>query len=171
MTLKMYDLAAADPVIRFSPHCWRTRIAITHKGLDLDCVAWRFVEKEVLSPTGQVAVPVLVDGETWVSDSSRIVAYVDRNYPEHPLFESPQARAHACFIETWTNQVVNLGIIKQILCDVFSILDEGDKPYFRETREKRFGVSLEQFCENADAALTAYRASLAPLRAQNYLRR
>ena len=30
----LYDLAGADPALRFSPFCWRIRMALAHKGLD-----------------------------------------------------------------------------------------------------------------------------------------
>ncbi len=165
MSLVLYDLAAADPAIRFSPYCWRTRMALAHKGLEVETVPWRFVEKEAIAASGQGTVPVLVDGETWITDSDRIAEHLDRRHPARPLFEGPQARAHARFIASWTLQVLQPGIMKQILGELFTFLDEGDKGYFRESREKRFGVALESISENAEAALPAFRASLGPLRA------
>ncbi len=33
MAITMYDLAGADPNRRFSPFCWRTKMALAHKGL------------------------------------------------------------------------------------------------------------------------------------------
>ncbi|MGO9618568.1 MAG: glutathione S-transferase N-terminal domain-containing protein, partial [Bryobacteraceae bacterium] len=35
MSLILYDLAGADPARRFSPYCWRVRLAIEHKGLSV----------------------------------------------------------------------------------------------------------------------------------------
>ena len=48
MTIQMYDLAGADPAVRFSPYCWRTRMALAHKGLAVESVPWRFTEKDRL---------------------------------------------------------------------------------------------------------------------------
>ena len=42
MTIRMYDLAGANPAVRFSPYCWRARRALAHKGLDVETNAWRF---------------------------------------------------------------------------------------------------------------------------------
>jgi hypothetical protein len=32
MAIKLYDLAGAELDQRFSPYCWRTRMALAHKG-------------------------------------------------------------------------------------------------------------------------------------------
>ena len=40
--IRFFDLAGADPDIRFSPNCWRIRMALAHKGLDAETVPWRF---------------------------------------------------------------------------------------------------------------------------------
>ncbi len=165
MNLNVFELAAADPAIRFSPHCWRTRMAIAHKGLEANFQPWRFTEKERIAASGQGLVPVLVDGKAWVADSGSIADHLDRHYPDRPLFDSPQSRAHARFIETWVSRVLHPGILRQIIGDLFTLIDEGDKAYFRESREKRFGTRLESLSEAADAALPALRATLDPLRA------
>ena len=34
----MHDLAGADPAVRFSPYCWRVRMALAHKGLDVETI-------------------------------------------------------------------------------------------------------------------------------------
>jgi hypothetical protein len=36
MARTLYDLAGADPDLRFSPYCWRTRLALAHKGLEVE---------------------------------------------------------------------------------------------------------------------------------------
>ena len=33
MTIVLYDLCARDQRSRFSPHCWKARMALAHKGL------------------------------------------------------------------------------------------------------------------------------------------
>jgi glutathione S-transferase len=166
MALKLYDLAAADDRVRFSPHCWRARMAIAHKGLAVKTVPWRFTDKDAIAFSGQGATPVLVDGDKTVVDSWEIARYLDAAYGDRPrLFEGPQAEAHAYFIKVWCERVLHPGVAKQIMADLFDMLDEKDKPYFRESREKRFGMTLEEFSAGAEAALPAFRGSLAPLRA------
>ena len=39
-----------------------------------------------------------------------------------------------------------------------------DQPYFRSSREERFGTTLEEFVKDREARLPAFRASLDPLR-------
>lgn len=166
MTRILYDLAGADPALRFSPYCWRVRLALAHKGLEVDTVPWRFVEKDRIAFSGQDKVPVLVDGDRTLSDSWAIAAYLDEAYPERPsLFGGPEARAATRFVKEWTELVLHPGIITLILGDLHAILHEGDKAYFRESREKRFGKTLEEVCAGREARLEAFRASLRPLRA------
>jgi glutathione S-transferase len=45
MTITMYDLAGAEASRRFGPFCWRSRMALAHKGLAVETVPWRFIEK------------------------------------------------------------------------------------------------------------------------------
>ena len=49
MTLKLYDLAAADEERRFSPYCWRIKMALAHKELDVETIPLRFVEKDAIA--------------------------------------------------------------------------------------------------------------------------
>ena len=69
MSIVLHDLAGADPALRFSPYCWRTKFALAHKGLAFDTVPWRFTEKDALAFSGQDRVPALRDDDKAVSDS------------------------------------------------------------------------------------------------------
>src|SRR5690348_6140950 len=84
MTLTLYDLAGAEADRRFSPFCWRTRMALAHKGLDVETVPWRFTEKDKLPQPNGGRVPVIVDGDRVVHDSSTIADYLDSRYPDRP---------------------------------------------------------------------------------------
>ena len=42
MAITLYDLAGAEDDRRFSPYCWRIRMALKHKGLEFETLAWRF---------------------------------------------------------------------------------------------------------------------------------
>ncbi len=173
MTMKLWELAGAEDDRLFSPYCWRTRLALAPKGLQAQTVPWRFPEKAAHAFSGQGLVPVLQDGERVVSDSWAIAAYLDEAYPQKPLFEGAQARALALFLKSWCERTLHLPIMRVILLDLFGNLHEGDRAYFRESREKRFGTTLEAFAGDAPAALAALRAALDPLRpvlaAQPYL--
>ena len=55
----LYDLAGAEDDRRFSPYCWRSKMALAHKGLEVKTVPWRFTDKEAIRFSGQGRVPVL----------------------------------------------------------------------------------------------------------------
>jgi hypothetical protein len=55
--MKLYDLAASEEDLRFSPNCWRIKMALEHKSLTAETVPWRFVEKEAIAFSGQKLVP------------------------------------------------------------------------------------------------------------------
>jgi glutathione S-transferase len=166
MARQLYELAGADPGCRFSQHCWRVRLALARKGLVCERIPWRFTEKSSISFAGTDKVPVLVDGERVVTDSWRILQYLEDAYPDGaPLFGGADARAEAAFFRHWTERVVHAGLGPIIMRDIWARLHEKDQPYFRETREARFGKTLEALAEEIPERLPAFRDSLAPLRA------
>ena len=69
MGIIMHDLAGADPSLRFSPYCWRTRFALAHKGLPVETLPWRFTDKAAIAFSGQDRVPVIRDDGAVVADS------------------------------------------------------------------------------------------------------
>jgi hypothetical protein len=75
MSLQLYDLAGAEPERRFSPYCWRVKLALARKGLAVETIPWRFTDKGVIAFSGQGRVPVLVDGDRVVSDSWAIATH------------------------------------------------------------------------------------------------
>lgn len=166
MSLTLYEIAGADDACRWSPYCWRIVMALAHKGLDVVRLPVRFTEKETLAPSGQGLTPVLVDGDRWVSDSWAIACYLEDNYPDEPsLFGGGSGRALTAFIDAWVTAVVHPGVAKLVIGDEFDLLAAKDKPYFRETREARFGATLDAYVADRDAHLPAFRDSLAPARA------
>ena len=165
MTIQLYDLAAADPKLRFSPYCWRVKMALAHKGLVWEEIPWHFTEKDRLPDPNAGTVPVLVDDGETVSDSWKIAEYLDERYPQKPLFDSAQARSEALLIKFWIERTVHPFITRMGVGDFLSTLHEKDKAYFRQSREKRFGMPIEQFMQTRDQARDGFRDALEPLRA------
>jgi glutathione S-transferase len=164
MTRRLYELAGADPERRFSPYCWRTVMALAHKGLAFEGVPWRFTDKPSIAFSGQSLVPVLVDGDRTVVDSWQIALYLDKTYPGHPLIDSDQARGTTHAFRLWCEQSVHAALMRIILLDLFANLHDKDKAYFRESREKRLGMTLEQFGADPSAGLIALRKALDSVR-------
>lgn len=163
--MRLYDLAGADAERRFSPYCWRIRMALAHKGLAAECVPWRFTEKEAIAASGQGRVPVLVEGEHWIAASQAIAEYLEKTFPERPpLFGCEGGQALSRFVTAWTDTVVNGALVRMLVLDIWRHVDAKDRDYFRASREARFGMSLEAVVADRDARLPAFRASLDPVR-------
>jgi len=163
--MKLYDLAGAEPERRFSPYCWRTKLALAHKGLPVETIPWRFTDKEDIAFSGQGRVPVLVDGTDTVFDSWTIACYLEDKYSDRPsLFGSDAAREVTRFINTWTDKVLQPALAPLVLIDIFAHIHERDREYFRTTREKAFGMPLEQVSADRDTRVGVFRQTLEPAR-------
>ena len=165
MTLKMYDLAGADPLLRFSPYCWRTRMALAHKGLEVETIPWRFTDKDAIAMSDQGRVPVLIDGDKVIHDSWDIACYLDEAYPDRPaLFGSADAKGAALFIRRWCEGQLHPALVRLIVADIVKILHDKDVEYFRSSREKALGASLEEFCAEQETNLKRLHDVLTPFR-------
>lgn len=164
--MQLYELAGADPACRFSPYCWRIRLALAHKGLEAETLPWRFTDKVVLPDgTSIERVPVLVDNGQVVIDSFEIACHLEKTHPTSPsLFGGPVGEAHARFIVAWADCIMLPAIFPIIAWDIFAKLDDLDKAYFRQSREKRLGHTLEQAQAASQSHLPVLRAKLAPVR-------
>jgi glutathione S-transferase len=164
MSIIMHDLAGADPELRFSPYCWRTRFALAHKGLPVETIPWRFTDTAAIAFSGQARVPVIRDGDRVVFDSWTIAEYLEDTYPTLPIFHGPGGRSHALFINAWADSVLLGGIARFIVRDLTDVIDAKDQTYFRTSREARFGMSLEAVQAGRDDRVAAFRDTLLPLR-------
>jgi glutathione S-transferase len=165
MAITLYDLAGAEADRRFSPFCWRTKMALAHKGLEVETIPWRFTEKDKLPQPNQGRVPVIVDNGRVVHDSSAIAEYLETQYPDRPpLFADATAKALTRFVQNWTETVVQPGLVGFVVLDICRHSAPQDQDYFRRSREERFGTTLENVVKNRETRLPAFRDSLAPLR-------
>jgi len=166
MPIVLYDLAGANPALRFSPYCWRTRLAIAHKDLPVKTIAWRFSDAAKIGFSGQGKVPVIRDGDHVVSDSWTIAEYLEEAYSEHPtLFGGPTGQRHARFVNAWADSTLNPAISRMIVLDVWRVIDPRDQEYFRKSREARFGMTLEEVCRDRGKRIAEFRrTTLQPVR-------
>src|SRR6478735_544593 len=139
MAITMYDLCGAEAERRFSPFCWRTRMALAHKGLDVQTVPWRFTERDKLPTPNAGRVPVIVDSDRVVHDSTAIADYLEERYADRPsLYGGPVGRGVARFVQNWTEMVLQVGLIRLVLMDIYKHIGPEDQTYFRQSREERF---------------------------------
>lgn len=164
MTIVLYDLVGVEDR-RFSPNTWRTRLALAHKQLDYETRATRFTEVAQICSGRYKTIPVIEDGDTSVCDSWVIADYLEKTYPDRPsLFGGEAGRALTLFVQAWVNTVVHPGVVKLIIRDLFDHVLTEDQAYFRETREKRFGQTLEQVQDGREERVEQFRKTLHPMR-------
>ena len=94
-----------------------------------------------------------------------LVVALEETYPDRPsLFSGPIGRGQARFISEWV-PVWSRPMFMTVVKDVFDHIHQEDKAYFRESREKRFGKTLEELHAERDKHHTAIETGLEPLRA------
>ena len=167
----MYDLAGADKNRRFSPYCWRIRMALAHKRLNVECMPWHFTEKDKIKFSGQERVPVLIDGSNTISDSWEIAKYLESAYPDSPSLKLDNGEV--LFIKFWSETVLHPELLQILVLDIHENLSLEDQSYFRESREKMLGKTLEEVVANRQERLPRIQKLLTPLRStlskQEYL--
>ena len=164
MTIKLYDLSGDDGR-RFSPYCWRIRMALAHKGLDYVTEPTFFTEIGNIGEGQQTSVPVIEDGDVCVRDSFDIAVYLEEKYPDRPsLFGGAGGQSSARFVESWSNVILHPQIAMMTLADILDCLNPADHDYFRETREKMFKGSLESVVSGREERLPDFHKSMLPLR-------
>jgi glutathione S-transferase len=89
----------------------KVRLILDYKGL-----AYRKIEVvpgigqlELFRMSGQRQVPVLKDGNTFISDSTAIALYLDKTYPDRPIIPTnPQQKANCLLLEQWADNSIGI---------------------------------------------------------------
>ncbi|HEX2018011.1 MAG TPA: glutathione S-transferase family protein [Aurantimonas sp.] len=165
MTILLYELVGRDPERPFSPHCWKVRLALRHKGLAFRTIPVPFTGIPAIEG-GSAIVPVLRDGDTVVSDSFAIAEYLEVTYPDRPsLFGGEGGRPLSRFVESWSQRTIHPALGAFALLDIHDCLDAPDQDYFRKSREARLGRPLEAVVEGREQRIVPFLQQLEPLRA------
>ncbi len=95
------------------PFCWKVRIALAETKLDYEVVNTVLGEKHPdvlrLSPSGRV--PVFVDGDTSIWESSVIVDYLDHRYALGQLISlDPVAEARVRLVHAYSDKTVGVNL-------------------------------------------------------------
>ncbi len=78
----------------YSTNVERVALALAYKGLDVESVPVDPADRAPLrTVSGQELVPVLVDGDAVITDSTRILHHLEARFPDPPLFPADSARA------------------------------------------------------------------------------
>jgi glutathione S-transferase len=165
MGIILYDLCGADRSIRFSPYCWRTRLALAHKGLDFDTAPVTFSEIKAIGGGGvTTTVPVVDYDGRLIRDSWDIAMFLEKERPGAPLFGGEAGVGLTEFVVQWGTTLTR-ALSPMLVKDIHDRIAPEDRAYFRESREKRAGgASLETLRARREAELPAFRERLRPLR-------
>jgi len=165
MTIILYDLVGSNVDIRFSPHCWKTRMSLAHKGLDYQTVPTTFVGVPQVGNGISRTVPVIRDGERVIADSFAIALYLDDAYQDRPaLFAGEGGKSMGRFIERWSQLTLHPYIGIATLMEELRLLEPESAAYFRRSREAKFGRMLEEVARDRGVKLASFRSALEPLR-------
>lgn len=172
--MKLYELVGKDKTQGFSPYVWRARMALAHKGLDVEMVPLIFTEIPELEGIKSKTVPVLEHDGIFISDSWDIACYLEDNFADRPsLFGGETGKAYANFFNYACFYNLIIPLFPALVFDIFEGLDEKDLDYFRTSREARLGKSLEEAHEHQDQSLGLFRKQLYPynstLKTQDFL--
>lgn len=164
MTIHHYELCGADQGHLFSPHCWKTRMALAHKGLDYETVAVPFTKVATVEGGERRRVPVLRDGDEVIEESYEIAKYLERAYPDAPsLFNGTGGEELTKFVISWSLTQLHPAVVKLCVLDIYKALAPEDQTFFRATREKLFGCTLEEFDAKFPKNGEALATTLAPM--------
>lgn len=167
-SLILYDLARRDPCSGWSFNPWKTRLVLNYKRIPYR-TAW--VDHETIGPTlqglgvspntsGQAGsaytVPTIrLPDHTYVRDSAVIAEKLEALYPDPSVtFDT----------ETQIQAEQAIAKIAGPLVPVFmpriarDVIIESSVPFFRETRAKAFGMSLDDL-EKARGGVAAWKAA------------
>lgn len=161
----LYELAGREGRVQ-SPFVWRTKFALAHKGLAYVGEPVGFTQIPMVCEGAFKTVPILDDGGTKTCDSWAIADYLDATYPDAPLFATPAERGLSRFVDSYFSASVFPKVFPLYVKDVHDHARSEDQAYFRQTREKFFGKTLEEVVEDRAEAVPAARQALEPLRRQ-----
>lgn len=167
MKMTLYDLALADEDLRPSPFCWFAKFVLLHKGVDFGTVPLRFAEKDNYPDPEHGKLPILKAGDEIICDSAHIVAWLEKNVSGPALAATDGERAAADFYQAWAANNLFPGLGPMLFARLWVLVHEDDKGYFRQTREERFGKTLEEMAaakgsrEKVEMALQTLAAPLA----------
>lgn len=163
----LYELCGAEPDRLFSAYSWRARLTLGYKGLNFESRPTPFTQIPKALEGIHKTVPVLVDGETTVTESFEICRYLETTYADTPsVFGGDGGMENAALIDNLIVTGLYPTISRMIIKDICDQLASEDATYFRQSREKRFGMSLEDVQRGRDKERVKFTTFLKP-----YLRR
>src|ERR1700761_7091454 len=115
-------------------------------------VATGFSAIRPVGPGTMKTVPVLERDGHFTSESWDIAGQLDSLAPgARPLFSSDAELAMVKFFDKWLGTAIMPPMFRACVADVFERLMPEDRDYFRQSREEKFGETLEAVGLKAEA--------------------
>lgn len=150
---------------RYSLFSWRTRMALAHKALEFETRPVRMSDKAAIAFSGGKTVPVIQEGQTVVRDSWAIVEYLEKKYPENPLFGGDIGHGLSYTFNTWVDRAVVPAMLPLVVADIHERVDPADDAFFRQMMEGFVKMRLEDTRAQREPALKRLAAILSPMQA------
>jgi glutathione S-transferase len=100
-----------------------------------------------------------------LAESWDIADYLDRAFPERPLFSGSAEASMVRLMEAWISAEVVRRMVSIYVLDVHNAIRADDRAYFRQSREARFkGATLEAITAGRESRLPELREAFAPMR-------
>jgi len=154
----LYDLAAKNRDVRFSPFCWIAKFGLLHKEIDYKTVALGFLPKSDYPVPDYGKLPMLAHDDELIQDSQNILEYLEKNFPEKSYIEGAQGQARFEKYSQWQGNELFPNIAPLMFHRVSQALPDNEASYFRETREERFGNSLKNLAQTPGLAENVEKA-------------
>lgn len=159
MTLRLLQFS-------YSPYAAKVRVALKLERLECEVVEVPYLAREELvAVSGDVVVPVLVDGATVVTDSPRIVGYLEQKGGV-PLTTEPLS----VVLEQWADETFEEVAFRAACPGLEDFLRKTQgaeaRAMFRLIKERKYGAGIiERWRAEADVWVAKTKAMLAPLEA------
>ncbi len=106
---------------RHSAFCLKVRMVLLAKYLNYKTIEIKpgIGQLSIFRLTGQKQVPVLVDGEKIITDSSEIIRYLEDKHPEPSLLpKDPKQAAQVHLIEDWADTTLARAVRRTLLTQI-----------------------------------------------------
>jgi glutathione S-transferase len=103
---------------KHSAFCEKVRLVLAAKGLEAKLVEVvpGVGQLEIFRLSGQRQVPVLVDGDEVIADSTEIALHLEQRHPVPPLLPAdPEERAQVLLMEDWADTALSTGCRRALL--------------------------------------------------------
>lgn len=144
MAITVYDLCTADDAVRLSPPCWTVKLALKHKGLAFETAPMGFTNKQDYPDPDYGRLPQITDGETLVVDSDKIIDYLEKTYPDKPLYRGDGSRTIDRTLRAFAGAYLFPLLAPKLFLRIHDAARQADQAYFRVSREERLKMTLEE---------------------------